>query len=98
MIYAWLLSQQLYLKCGKRYVCGNRYFVATRLIDAVLYGTDIGTGKMLFIMSQKSQEISQAIISQMSRGVTILKSKGAFIRAKRVMCCFVRFVNMRYIA
>ena len=66
-------------------------FVATRLIDAVLYGTDIGTGKMLFIMSQKSQEISQAIISQMSRGVTILKSKGAYTgKEGDVLLCAVR--------
>ena len=66
-------------------------FVATRLIDAVLYGTDIGTGKMLFIMSQKSQEISQVIISQMSRGVTILKSKGAYTgKEGDVLLCAVR--------
>ncbi len=66
-------------------------FVATRLIDAVLYGTDIGTGKMLFIMSQKSKEISEAIISQMSRGVTILKSKGAYTgKEGDVLLCAVR--------
>ena len=50
-------------------------FVATRLIDAVLHGTDIGTGKMLFIMSQQKARKFQAIISQMSRGVTHLKTK-----------------------
>ncbi len=36
-------------------------FVATRLIDAVLYGTDIGTGKMLFIMSQKARKFHRQL-------------------------------------
>ncbi len=66
-------------------------FVATRLIDAVLYGTDIGTGKILFIMSQKSTEIAQAIISQMARGVTVLRSQGAYTgREGNVLLCAVR--------
>lgn len=66
-------------------------FVATQLIDAILYGTDVGTGKMLFVVSQKSKEISVAIIDQMSRGVTILKSRGAFTgNENEVLLCAVR--------
>ncbi len=66
-------------------------FVATRLIDAVLYGTDIGTGKMLFIMSQKNGEIAKAIMEKMSRGATVLKSKGAYTgKEGEVLLCAVR--------
>lgn len=66
-------------------------FVATRIIDAVLYGTDVGTGKMLFIMSQKSAQIAQAVISQMVRGVTLLQSQGAYTgKQGQVLLCAVR--------
>ncbi len=53
-------------------------FVSTRLIDSILYGTDAGTGKVLFIISEKSAEITQEILKEMDRGVTILKSRGAY--------------------
>ena len=53
-------------------------FVSTRLIDAILYGVDTGTGKLLFIISEKSDEIAQDILNDMERGVTVLKSRGAY--------------------
>ncbi len=66
-------------------------FVSTRLIDAILYGTDIGTGKLLFIMSAKNDEISQDILTDMDRGVTVLKSRGAYSgREGEVLLCAVR--------
>ncbi len=66
-------------------------FVSTRLIDAILYGTDVGTGKVLFIMSAKNDEISQDILTDMDRGVTILKSRGAYSgREGEVLLCAVR--------
>ncbi len=66
-------------------------FVTTRLIDAILYGTDIGTGKLLFIMSVKNDEISRDILTDMDRGVTVLKSRGAYSgREGEVLLCAVR--------
>jgi len=66
-------------------------FVSTRLIDAILYGTDTGTGKLLFIMSVKNDEIAQDILTDMDRGVTVLKSRGAYSgREGEVLLCAVR--------
>lgn len=53
-------------------------FVSTQLVDSILYGTDIGTGKMLLIVSDKSRQIAQEIISNVDRGVTLLDGRGAY--------------------
>ena len=53
-------------------------FVSSKLIDAVLYGADTGTGKMMFIISPKNKEIAQRIMTEISRGVTELRSRGAY--------------------
>lgn len=66
-------------------------FVCSRLTDTILYGTDIGTGKVLFIISQKSAEITKQILSDVDRGVTVLKSRGAYSgRDGEVLLCAVR--------
>lgn len=66
-------------------------FVSTRLIDAILYGTDIGTGKMIFVVSEKNQEIANLIMTELERGVTFLKSKGGYSgREGEVLLCAVR--------
>ncbi len=66
-------------------------FVATQIIDAMLYGTDVGTGKLLFIISRKSNDVADAIIHKLSRGVTILKSRGAYTGSdNEVLLCAVR--------
>ena len=66
-------------------------FVSTKLIDTVLYGTDIGTGKLLFIMSEQNDAIAQDILTDMDRGVTVLKSRGAYSgREGEVLLCAVR--------
>lgn len=66
-------------------------FVSTKLIDSILYGTDIGTGKLLFIMSPQNDEITKDILTDMDRGVTVLKSRGAYSgREGEVLLCAVR--------
>ena len=66
-------------------------FITSKVVDAVLYGTDSGTGKMMFIISPKNPEISQEILSQMERGVTALKSRGGFSGNEgEVLLCAVR--------
>ncbi len=65
-------------------------FVSTRLIDAILYGTDVGTGKLLFIISEQNDAISKDILTDMDRGVTVLKSRGAYSgREGEVLLCAV---------
>lgn len=66
-------------------------FVCSKVIDAVLYGTDSGTGKMMFIISPKSEEISKKIIADLDRGVTGLKSRGCYSnREGETLLCAVR--------
>lgn len=66
-------------------------FVTTKLIDTVLYGMDSGTGKMMFIISPKNEEIKQQIMEQLSRGVTELKSRGGYSGVEgEVLLCAVR--------
>ena len=31
-------------------------FVSTRVIDTILYGTDVGTGKLLYVISEQSEQ------------------------------------------
>ncbi len=70
---------------------GIAIFVSTQLIDTILYGTDIGTGKILYIISPKNAEIAQDILRDVDRGVTVLKSRGAYSgREGEVLLCAVR--------
>lgn len=66
-------------------------FVSTTIIDAILYGTDIGTGKILYIMSESNNAIAKDILTDMERGVTVLKSRGGYSgREGEVLLCAVR--------
>jgi len=51
-------------------------FTCTRVLDSLLYGVDVG--KMVLVISEKSQEISKAIINDLDRGATLLAGKGAY--------------------
>lgn len=63
-------------------------FVSSRLIDTILYGTDVGTGKVIFIISEKSEEIAEEILRDVERGVTFLNSRGAYTgREGEVLLC-----------
>lgn len=66
-------------------------FVSTQIIDAILYGTDIGSGKMFFIISKKNEEIAERILNDLDRGVTFLKSRGGYLKQEgEVLFCAVR--------
>ncbi len=61
-------------------------FVSSKAIDALLYGTNIG--KMILIVSNKSEEIAKLIVSDLSRGCTILNAHGAYTgEQKKVLIC-----------
>lgn len=53
-------------------------FVATKIIDMMLYGANPATGKIMFIVSQKNEDIANRIIKDLNRGVTHLKSRGGY--------------------
>ena len=66
-------------------------FVSTKVIDTVLYGMNTGTGKLLFIISEKQETILKYLLKDLSRGVTVLESMGAFSGVKRpILLCAVR--------
>ncbi len=66
-------------------------YITTKVIDSVLYGTDSGTGKMMFIISTHTDEISKRIIKELDRGVTGLKSRGCYSGIEgEVLLCAVR--------
>ena len=52
------------------------YLVASKTVDFVVHGIEEYTSVM--IVSEKSDEIQNAIITRMGRGVTILKGKSGF--------------------
>lgn len=63
-------------------------FVSSRIMDVILYGGR--EGKAVLIFSEKSAEIGQAIINNISRGATYLKGEGVYTQAdKNVICCAV---------
>ncbi len=68
-------------------------FVSTSIIDAILYGTDVGTGKLFFVMSPRVREIGDRILKELDRGVTYLDSKGGYSEApgETLLCAVRRF-------
>lgn len=66
-------------------------FVCTRLIDAFLYGTDVGTGKMFYVMSPKVRNMGDRVIKELDRTVTYLDSHGGYTKEPgETMVCAVR--------
>lgn len=66
-------------------------FVSTKVIDTVIYGVAHDNGKLMFIVTDKYEELSQAIIERIGRGVTQLDAHGAYNNDnKKVLLCAVR--------
>ncbi len=73
-------------------------FVSTRLIDAILYGTDSGTGKLFFVMSPKVRLMGDRIIKELNRTVTYLDSHGGYTKEPgETMLCAVRRFEVYHI-
>ena len=61
-------------------------YISTIVMDGVLYGTD--KAKVAYIISDRSQDIAQAITRELERGVTVLHGEGAWSGTeKRVLLC-----------
>lgn len=63
-------------------------YISSLVMDAVLYGLD--NAKVAYIISDLNDEICQAIVHDLDRGVTILHGQGAYTGAdkKVLMCAF----------
>ncbi len=66
-------------------------FVSIKVIDTISYGTSRGNGKLMFIITNHYDEVSQGIMTELERGVTLLDGEGAYSKEKkRVIMCAVR--------
>lgn len=67
-------------------------FVSSKAIDALLYGTTMG--KMVIIVSKRSDDIAKLIVSDLARGCTVLNANGAYTgEEKRVLICACKDVE-----
>ncbi len=66
-------------------------FVSTKVIDTIVYGVAHDNGKLMFIVTDKYEELSLVIMEQIGRGVTQLDAHGAYKNdSKKVLLCAVR--------
>ena len=61
-------------------------FISGKIIDTMLYGSD--KGRLIFIVTNKGEAVSNAIFKNVNRGVTVVESHGAFENKKSqtLMC------------
>ena len=60
------------------------YFAASKTVDFLIHGIEEYTA--VIIVSDKSEEIRQAIIRGLNRGVTIFKGRGGLMETSRTYC------------
>ena len=59
------------------------YFIAFKIIDITIEGLD--EAKATIIISEKGNEIAEAILARLGRGVTFLDGKGGFSKNKKII-------------
>lgn len=66
-------------------------FTSTKLIDAVVFGFSRDNGKLLIIITAKSDEVADLITTREDRGVTLLSARGGYSKTDLgVILCAVR--------
>ncbi|MDD6571439.1 MAG: YitT family protein [Thermoflexaceae bacterium] len=64
-------------------------FVSGRVMDTILYGSD--EARLIYIISNKYQEISARVLKELDVGVTFLEGKGGYSNEnKNVIMCVIR--------
>lgn len=64
-------------------------YISATTLDMVLYGLNVC--KLMYIVSDKADEIAKRIMTDMNRGATIMESYGAYTNVKRpTIMCVVR--------
>lgn len=72
-------------------------FLTSKVIDFVLYGSE--HGKIIIIVSDKATEMADVIMSEFSRGVTLMKGQGAYTKKEKcILWCAVRASQVRNIS
>ncbi len=61
-------------------------FISSRVTDAVVYGRD--HGRMLLILTDRERAVTDVILHELGRGVTLLSAKGGYTNAARnaILC------------
>lgn len=66
-------------------------FVSTKLIDTIIYGTSRNNGKLMLIITSKHEEILHKLLTEVSRGVTVLDAQGGYsAESRKLLVCALR--------
>lgn len=64
-------------------------FISTKVIDFVIYGAK--TCKVVYVISPENEKIAKNILQNVNRGVTLIKTKGAYTNLERdMLMCVAR--------
>ena len=64
-------------------------YLSSRAIDLLLYGTDVG--RVVYIISDRNDEITEAIGHTLRRGVTYLSGAGSYTgEARKIILCAIK--------
>ncbi len=89
-----LLSFPVYGKIENVMYASIVIFIASRVIDNILYGSTFG--KLIFIISERADILSQGILLEIGRGITILPVTGGYTgKNKSLILCAVRLAEIR---
>ncbi|MBQ3816650.1 MAG: YitT family protein, partial [Clostridia bacterium] len=71
-------------------------YASSKIVDVMLYGSD--KGKIIYIVTDKANEISKEIISAVKRGVTQISVVGGYTgEARKMLMCTVRRHEVSYV-
>ncbi len=71
-------------------------FLSSKVIDTVLYGSD--HSKLVFIITEKGEDILSAIFREIGRGATVLPVKGGYTqKEKELILCAAKKMQIRNI-
>lgn len=68
-------------------------YVCARVVDAVLVG--VNPQKIILVISDRSEDVAQALMHRIKCGVTFLQGEGGFTRReKKIICSVVRLMDV----
>ena len=66
-------------------------FVSSKIVDTIVYGFARNNGKLLFVITAHHEEVTELILKDIDRGVTLLNAQGGYNKDdKKVILCAVR--------
>lgn len=66
-------------------------FASSKIVDIIVYGFARNNGKLLFIVTAHYDEVTELILKEVDRGVTLLNAQGGYNKDdKKVILCAVR--------